>query len=123
MAYVTYLVSINNPNYNLIDENGNTTTSISTTHYYIPIKYNEDALYSDPYTISRGINVTTTTDLGKISGITYTTQGSMSVQLYNETMSLAASFSTYQYGTGSNANYVGTSYFTSYEPLGTYTPV
>ena len=43
MAYVTYLVSINNPNYNLIDENGNTTTSISTTHYYIPIKYNEDA--------------------------------------------------------------------------------
>ena len=123
MAYVTYLVSINNPNYNLIDENGNTTTSISTTHYYVPIKYNEDALYSYPYTISRGINVTTTTDLGKISGITYTTDGSMSVQLYNETMSLAASFSTYQYGTDSNANYVGTSYFTSYEPLGTYTPV
>ena len=123
MAYVTYLVSINNPNYNLIDENGNTTTSISTTHYYVPIKYNEDALYSYPYTISRGINVTTTIDLGKISGITYTTQGSMSVHLYNETMSLAASFSTYQYGTDSNANYVGTSYFTSYEPLGTYTPV
>lgn len=123
MAYVTYLVSINNQNYNLIDENGNTTTSISTTHYYIPIKYNEDALYSYPYTISRGINVTTTSDLGKISGITYTTAGSMSVQLHNETMSLAASFSTYQYGTDSNANYVGTSYFTSYEPLRTYTPV
>lgn len=108
VSNVTYYVSVNNPNFNILDSNGNATTSVTTSNVTVPTKLkNNSSTYNDivytEYVNGNAINIT-------YNGTTVngTSQDSNYFQAWNSTYTVGVSLpSDYSSGIKALGTYTG----------------